>query len=92
MSDAPATKKRRTPRTAAETPAAPKRERSAAPKAPRATTKRAQRAAPADPSAVPYTLIAERAYERFAARGYVHGHDLEDWVLAERELADAAPA
>jgi hypothetical protein len=30
--------------------------------------------------------IAQRAYERFIARGYQHGHDLEDWLGAEREL------
>jgi len=31
-------------------------------------------------------LIAQRAYERFIARGYQHGHDVEDWLHAEREL------
>ncbi|MCA1663533.1 MAG: DUF2934 domain-containing protein [Myxococcales bacterium] len=31
-------------------------------------------------------LIAQRAYERFIARGYEHGHDVEDWLGAEREL------
>ena len=31
-------------------------------------------------------LIAQRAYERFIARGYQHGHDVEDWLAAEREL------
>lgn len=31
-------------------------------------------------------LIAQRAYERFIARGYQHGHDVEDWLTAEREL------
>ncbi len=31
-------------------------------------------------------LIAQRAYERFIARGYQHGHDVEDWLSAEREL------
>jgi hypothetical protein len=30
--------------------------------------------------------IAERAYFRFLARGAQHGHDLDDWVAAEREL------
>jgi hypothetical protein len=35
---------------------------------------------------VPPEAVAARAYERFAARGYVHGHALEDWVVAEREL------
>jgi hypothetical protein len=30
--------------------------------------------------------IAMRAYARFAARGFQHGHDVEDWLAAEREL------
>src|SRR5882672_1054578 len=32
--------------------------------------------------------IAARAYERFLARGGEHGHDVEDWLAAEAELAD----
>jgi hypothetical protein len=31
-------------------------------------------------------VIAERAYVRFCERGYVHGHDVEDWLLAEQDL------
>ena len=34
--------------------------------------------------------IARRAYELFLARGEQHGHDLDDWLRAERELAEAA--
>ncbi len=30
--------------------------------------------------------IAHRAYELFEARGYQHGHDMEDWFRAESEL------
>ena len=30
--------------------------------------------------------VAQRAYELFTARGYEHGHDLEDWLRAEAEL------
>jgi len=30
--------------------------------------------------------IARRAYELYCARGYEDGHDVEDWVNAEREL------
>ncbi len=33
--------------------------------------------------------IAARAYEHFAARGFQHGHDVEDWLVAERELTPA---
>lgn len=31
--------------------------------------------------------IARRAYELFVARGRAEGHDLEDWLQAERELS-----
>jgi hypothetical protein len=34
--------------------------------------------------------IAGRAYELFEARGGQHGHDLEDWLTAERELTSLA--
>jgi len=30
--------------------------------------------------------IARRAYDLFTARGAEHGHDVEDWLAAEREL------
>jgi hypothetical protein len=30
--------------------------------------------------------IAQRAYERFEARGREDGRDLDDWLEAEREL------
>jgi hypothetical protein len=30
--------------------------------------------------------IAMRAYEKFVARGCVHGFDRQDWAAAEREL------
>ena len=33
-----------------------------------------------------YDQIARRAYELYAQRGYQHGHDVEDWLQAEREL------
>ena len=36
--------------------------------------------------------IAERAYELFLERGAEPGHDLDDWLRAERELLDAARA
>ena len=39
-------------------------------------------------------LIAERAYFKAEQRGFAPGHELEDWLAAERELAkvDAAPS
>ena len=30
--------------------------------------------------------IARRAYELFEKRGCEHGHDVDDWLQAEREL------
>jgi hypothetical protein len=33
--------------------------------------------------------IARRAFELYCARGYENGHDLEDWLQAERELREA---
>jgi hypothetical protein len=34
--------------------------------------------------------VALRAFELFLARGAVHGHDLDDWLMAESQLR-AAP-
>jgi len=36
--------------------------------------------------------IAMRAYELFLAHGATDGHDLEDWLQAERELLAEASA
>lgn len=30
--------------------------------------------------------IRQRAFELFIERGGIHGHDLDDWMQAEREL------
>jgi hypothetical protein len=30
--------------------------------------------------------IARHAYDLYLARGYEHGHDVDDWLQAEREL------
>lgn len=37
-------------------------------------------------SAPTHDQIAQRAYERFLARGASHGQDVEDWLDAEGEL------
>ena len=34
--------------------------------------------------------VASRAYDRYLARGCEPGHDVEDWLEAERELQGAA--
>jgi hypothetical protein len=31
--------------------------------------------------------VRRRAYEFYEQRGYVDGHDIEDWLLAEQEVA-----
>ncbi len=33
--------------------------------------------------------VARRAYELYQTRGGEHGHDLDDWLQAERELQPA---
>ena len=33
--------------------------------------------------------ITRRAYDFYLARGCEHGHDVEDWLQAERELREA---
>jgi hypothetical protein len=33
--------------------------------------------------------IARRAYELYEARGREHGHDVDDWLQAERELKES---
>src|SRR5215831_20818489 len=44
------------------------------------------------PESIPLLLqevherISRRAYENFVDRGAVHGHDISDWLEAEREL------
>ena len=43
------------------------------------------------PRTAPTTgAIATRAYEIFVQRGGEHGHALDDWVAAERELSRQA--
>jgi len=45
------------------------------------------------PSADFAAAIAERAYFKAEQRGFVPGHELEDWLAAEREIfALGAPA
>jgi hypothetical protein len=41
---------------------------------------------PVSPSDDLQVRIAQRAYELYAERGYRHGHALDDWLDAEREI------
>jgi hypothetical protein len=38
------------------------------------------------PIRIPHEQIARRAFQKFQARGSVHGHDLQDWLAASQEL------
>ena len=40
----------------------------------------------AQPAAVTNGDVARRAYDLYLGRGREHGHDVEDWLQAEREL------
>ena len=44
----------------------------------------------------PYTIadgdIARRAFEIYCERGFQHGHDVEHWLQAERELRGSVTA
>jgi hypothetical protein len=57
------------------------------PSTPRSPTKKPSRAPRSARLPVSPETVAAKAYERYAARGYVHGHDWEDWFVAERELS-----
>jgi hypothetical protein len=55
------------------------------------TAPKVSRARKSDGDAVSMTqptrdMIASRAYELWCERGFDHGHDVEDWLAAEREL------
>jgi hypothetical protein len=38
---------------------------------------------------LPNLDIAHRAFELYCERGCQHGHDIDDWLRAERELRDS---
>jgi Protein of unknown function (DUF2934) len=44
--------------------------------------------APTMRSGVPENDIARRAFELYCDRGRQDGHDIDDWLTAERELRD----
>ncbi len=73
---------KKTTRTAKQTP--PSTSRKLTPMPPLAPM--IVRNVPAPRPAPTCDQIAHRAYELFVARGYQHGHDVEDWLQAENEL------
>ena len=36
-------------------------------------------------------IVRARAYQLFEQRGYEHGHDVEDWLIAEAEVTGTKP-
>ena len=58
-----------------------KSKKASAPASSRSTKKRTTA-----PAQVTHGEVARRAYGLFLARGCEHGHDLDDWLQAEREL------
>jgi hypothetical protein len=51
-----------------------------------ATAADRSRKSPAQSATLTSPEIARRAYDLYLARGREHGHDVEDWLQAEREL------
>jgi hypothetical protein len=44
---------------------------------------------PAGPATLSNSDVARRAYDLYLARGCEHGHDMDDWLRAERDLRGA---
>jgi hypothetical protein len=42
----------------------------------------------AEAAKLQHQAIAQRAHQVFLERGCAHGHDLQDWLAAKRELFD----
>ena len=43
-----------------------------------------------DDQPIEFDRVAQRAYERYEARGRSDGNDMDDWLEAERELRQSA--
>jgi len=41
-------------------------------------------------SGIDHEAVRTRAYELYVERGMEHGHDVEDWLRAEEELASGS--
>jgi len=46
-----------------------------------------QASGPAVVGNVDHDLVAQKAYERYLSRGGGDGQDLDDWLIAEREVS-----
>ena len=56
--------------------------------APRTVAPKRSTKSTAQETVVDRDQVARRAYQLFIARGETHGHDLEDWLAAERDVSD----
>ena len=65
----------------AEAAPKPKRATKARPAAKKKTTRTTAAAA-----TIRHAMVAEAAYFRAQSRGFAPGHDLEDWLAAERQI------
>ena len=55
----------------------------------KAIGKEIQVSTPPSPPSITRDVIAQRAYALYVERGGEDGHDVEDWLRAERELREA---
>ena len=46
-------------------------------------------ARPKRPATITNSELSRRAYDLYLSRGGEHGHDVDDWLQAERELRNA---
>jgi hypothetical protein len=53
---------------------------------------RSTKSAPTNELSPTNSDIATRAFELYCARGFEDGHDIQDWLQAERELREAKAA
>lgn len=56
-----------------------------------ASPSKTQSKPPVSPCDDLHVLIAQRAYDLYAERGYRHGSALDDWLDAEREILSQIP-
>jgi Protein of unknown function (DUF2934) len=67
-----------------------KKAKAASAKPPKTATKKENVVSNSQPKVVSREEIEQVAYQIWVQRGYQHGHALEDWIAAERELLERA--
>ena len=68
----------------------PKKAKAVAPKPIEVATKKENIVSISRPKVVSREMIEQVAYQIWIQRGYQHGHGLEDWIKAEKELLERA--